>query len=617
MSATRLAVKPGQEQSYKLMTKNRIKDNLGATLVKQGLVEAKIVTEALKLKEKLSSRGVGVRAERGLAQILVEDFHVDHEIVFDTVASLFGFPKIILTEDDFSDNRIDFIKKMLDPLTSSMRDYMIMNKILAFRYDPDRPYKLIFIAADPIDRMISVIARSMKVQSYNICYVPLSQMNMLVEKIFPPENIWLKDLDTNEMEFSDIDLEEEEIDESEIDAAVNKSMLINLVEGMLIEAVHMGVSDIHIVPAGGGTSNIMFRIDGKLRNWKSMDEVRPEALTAVMKDRARGVDRFEREAAQDGFIQRKIDGHNIRYRFSVMPIQGQEYQYKFESIVIRILDDRKVITDLDKLGFHGTARKMFLKAIKQPQGMVIVTGPTGSGKSTTLIAALSHIVCPEINVITVEDPVEYIIPGVRQLKIGHKMNFDQALRGILRHDPDVVMVGEIRDKITGETAIKMANTGHLTFSTLHTNDAPSAVTRLFKMGIETFLIAYAINIIIAQRLMQRLCKHCKRPIKNLDRAIPLSLGFSEEEIEKTVFYEAVGCKQCRDGIKGRVAIHEALYFSKEIRHLIFEAREDIDEEAILNQAVKDGMMTLQVSARERIKEGICTLDEITRVVAQE
>ncbi|NIT61050.1 MAG: type II/IV secretion system protein, partial [Aliifodinibius sp.] len=271
--------------------------------------------------------------------------------------------------------------------------------------------------------------------------------------------------------------------------------------------------------------------------------------------------------------------------------------------VIRILDDRKVITDLDKLGFQGQAKDAFVKAISQPQGMIIVTGPTGSGKSTTLMAALNYIISPEINVLTVEDPVEYIISGARQLKIGPKMDFELAIRSILRHDPDVVMVGEIRDRITGETAIKLANTGHLTFSTLHTNDAPSAVSRLYKMGIETFLIAYAINIIIAQRLIRSLCKKCREPISKIDPVIPLKLGFTEGEVAKTTFYRAVGCDECNGGYKGRVAIHECLYFSKAVRKKIFKTGTDIDEEGLRELAIKEGMLTLRAAARERVKQG--------------
>ena len=337
----------------------------------------------------------------------------------------------------------------------------------------------------------------------------------------------------------------------------------------------------------------------------------------MVKDRSKNIDRFEREKAQDGFIQRKVNGYNIRYRVSVLPIVGKEYQQKLESIVIRILDDRKVITDLDKLGFQGSAKEFFIKAISKPQGMIIVTGPTGSGKSTTLIAALSYIMNSEINVLTVEDPVEYIIGGARQIKISLKNDFERALRSILRHDPDVLMVGEIRDKVTAETAIKLANTGHLTFSTLHTNDAPSAVSRLYKMGVETFLIAYAINIIIAQRLVRRLCEYCKRPMQNLDPVFPQSLGFSEEETKKTVFYEAVGCDKCHNGYKGRAAIHETLFFSKEIRKLIFETGKDINEEAIKVLMDKQGMANLRAAARERVKQGLTTLNEVAAVTSED
>ncbi len=224
-----------------------------------------------------------------------------------------------------------------------------------------------------------------------------------------------------------------------------------------------------------------------------------------------------------------------------------------------------------------------------------------------------------MNVLTVEDPVEYIIRGARQLKIGPKMNFDLAIRGILRHDPDIVLVGEMRDKATAEIAIKLANTGHLTFSTLHTNDAPSAVSRLYKMGIEPFLIAYAINIIVAQRLIRTLCSACKRPIpKNeLDREVYLKFGFTEEDLEEHTIYEATGCDKCNGGYKGRAAIHEALYFTREIRNMIVTSGEEVDEEMIRTQATKDGMWTLRRSGIERIKAGQTTLEEIASATTED
>jgi type IV pilus assembly protein PilB len=265
------------------------------------------------------------------------------------------------------------------------------------------------------------------------------------------------------------------------------------------------------------------------------------------------------------------------------------------------------------LGLQKKAKSDFVKAIEQPSGIVIITGPTGSGKSTTLVAALYYVLDPSKNVLTVEEPVEYLIHGARQLKISHNMTFDQAIRGILRHDPDIVLVGEMRDLKTAEIAIKMANTGHLTFSTLHTNDAPSAVSRLFKMGVEPFLIANAVNHVMAPSIIRRLCNSCKEVFDPHPETLK-GLGFSDEEIANETYYKAVGCNKCNGiGFKGRAAIHEALFFSKDIKRIILESGNEIDEEEIKEQAIKNGMLTLRASGRERVKEGITTLEEVIAI----
>jgi type IV pilus assembly protein PilB len=224
---------------------------------------------------------------------------------------------------------------------------------------------------------------------------------------------------------------------------------------------------------------------------------------------------------------------------------------------------------------------------------------------------LYQVIDPTVNVLTVEDPVEYVIEGARQLKIGYKMNFEQAIRSILRHDPDIVLVGEMRDKETAETAIKLANTGHLTFSTLHTNDAPSAVARLYKMGIEPFLIAYAINLIVAQRLVRRLCNDCKKKVETYDEALMSAAGLNIEEWQNYTVYEANGCDKCnRTGYKGRMAIHEALYFTKDIRKIIVRSGIEVDEEAIRVQAKKDGSQSLREAGFEKVKLGLTSIEEI-------
>jgi type IV pilus assembly protein PilB len=555
---------------------------------------------------------------KNLGQILVTEFGADHDAVFREVANLYAFREVFLNDEKTDDARIAFIKKFVDQLSDQQREMMVQSKMLPFKFDERQPDKLIIIAADPTDRNLPVVARSYNVKKYEICYVRLKDLQSLMDKVAPAQNEFLKLLEDNKITVEESSTgEDEQVDEQALEAEINKSALVNLFEGCLVEAVRRGVSDVHIVAAEGNRTNFMFRVDGNLQVWHCQENTMPEAVMAVIKDRTKNVDRFEREMSQDGFIQRVIDGHQLRFRVSIMPIVTTEFKHKFESVVIRVLDDRKVITDLEKLGLQGPARGFFYKAINKPQGIVILTGPTGSGKSTTLIAALYQVIDPTVNVLTIEEPVEYIIKGARQLKIGAKMGFEQAIRGILRHDPDIVLVGEMRDKVTAETAIKLANTGHLVFSTLHTNDAPSAVARLYKMGIEPFLIAYAINVIVAQRLIRTLCKVCKQPIDAGEKNDMLKFGFTEEDVATHTFYQAVGCEKCNGGYKGRAAIHEALYFSKAIKDIVLNAGEKVDENAIRDQAAKDGMWTLRRSGMERMKEGSTTLEEVVATTTEE
>jgi type IV pilus assembly protein PilB len=591
-----------------------ITDKIGYTLLKKGIIDFETLEKSLKMKDSDDNK----KNRKNLGQILVTEFGADHDAVFREVANLYAFREIFINDEKVDDARIAFVKKYIEQLSDQQREMMIQSKMLPFKFDERQPDKLIIIAADPTDRNLPIVARSFNVKKYEICYVRLKDLQSLLDKVAPAQNEFLKLLEDNKITVDESGGGEEgELDEQALEAEISKSALVNLFEGCLVEAVRKDVSDVHIVAAEGNRTNFLFRIDGDLRVWHVQENTLPEAVLAVVKDRTKNVDRFEREMTQDGFIQRVIDGHQMRFRVSIMPIVTTEFKHKFESIVIRVLDDRKVITDLEKLGLQGPARAFFYKAINKPQGIIILTGPTGSGKSTTLIAALYQVINPTVNVLTIEEPVEYIIKGARQLKIGPKMGFEEAIRGILRHDPDIVLVGEMRDKVTAETAVKMANTGHLVFSTLHTNDAPSAIARLYKMGIEPFLLAYAINVIVAQRLIRTLCKICKQPLDRTELTDLIKFGFSEEDVATHTFYKAVGCEKCNGGYKGRAAIHEALYFTKAIKDIILNAGEKVDENAIREQASKDGMWTLRRSGMERMKEGTTSLEEIIANTTEE
>ena len=588
-------------------------DKIGYLLFKKGIIDSAILEEALHAKANDKHK-----IKRNLAQILVQDFNFDHDKIFREVAILYAFRELETKPEEIPEERIESIKNLMEQASDSVKEMMIKHFVIPFMYDERIKDKLILASIDPTDRHIPRIAFGLNAKKYEVIFIKKSDYEKLIKIILPPENEFLKALEEDDDLFQVDGADENLVDEDELDSEINKSALINLVEGALLEAVRKGASDIHFIPCSGKKTEIYMRVDGTLQLWHVQENTLPEAVTAVIKDRGKGMDRFEREMGQDGFIQRQIDNHIIRFRVSVLPVVGTEIKNKFESIVIRILDDRNIIRDLEKLGLTGYAKETFVKAINQPQGMVILTGPTGCGKSTTLVAALYQVITPEVNVLTVEDPVEYVIEGARQLKIGRKMNFEQAIRSILRHDPDIVLVGEMRDKETAETAIKLANTGHLTFSTLHTNDAPSAVARLYKMGIEPFLIAYAINLIVAQRLIRTLCNKCKKSLNNFDESLMSAAGLDIAEWKTHTIYTPVGCDECNgSGFKGRMAIHEALYFTKDIRQLIVKSGVEVDEESIRVQAKKDGSYTLRESGLEKVKLGLSSIEEVLASTSDE
>ena len=546
---------------------------------------------------------------------------VETDVVFAHAAKMYAFPRA-----DLGKGRPDpaFVKAFVEGLPGTQQDQMLAFGVLPVEYEVDperRVRRLVLAAQDPGSPDILHLVHAVGLEPFDLRYAPETEIRPLLTELFPRRNEFLERVQDEQWAYdlgADFTAGEKSlVDEDAIEAEINRSGLINLFEACLVEGVRKGVSDIHIWPNADRQTEFHFRIDGELQHWHTEGKVHPEALLAVVKDKAGNVDRFEREMAQDGFIQRNVDGALIRYRVSVLPIATADRAVRAESIVIRILDDRKVLTDMGKIGLLPDALQAFQKAIRQPHGMVILTGPTGSGKSTTLVAALAQVVRPQVNALTIEDPVEYIIRGVRQIKLGARLDMERALRSVLRHDPDIVMVGEMRDRETAELAVKLANTGHLTFSTLHTNDAPSAVSRLYKMGLEPFLIAYAINLVVAQRLLRTLCPDCKRPDDDPDTVLLKELGFTPEEVQTTTFYapgDDPTCPTCKGvGYKGRRAIAEALYFSRAIRHLIVAAKGDVDEDAIRDKAVEEGMLTLVASAREIVKLGQTSTDEVLRV----
>ena len=581
------------------------KSRLGQVLLKKDIIDEQILYQALERQQQEAPNG------RKLGDILVNDFDIDHHLVFSTLAEIYAFRSITISPSKLDNSQIKHSKDILAKFDENLKKELFFNNVLPFQVQLGVRTTLIILASDVTNKVIEKIPANTEFKRYEIVYCQKKVLEELIQLISPQKNEFLELLQEVDNPISDEIDADDSLNENAIDEEINKSLLINLFEGCLIEAARKKASDIHIIPYKKNAVEFHFRIDGKLSLWHRQEHTSPEAMAAVVKDRSVGVDRFERDTAQDGFAQRTVDGHLIRFRVSILPITSAEYERRYESIVIRVIDDRNVITDLKALGFQEKAEKDFFKSLSHSKGMVLVTGPTGSGKSTTLMAALHHVADPSKNVLTCEDPVEYVINGARQIKISHKLSFDQAIRSILRHDPDVVLVGEIRDKITADIAIKLSNTGHLTLSTLHTNDAPSTISRLFKMGVEPFLLANVINIVIAQRLVRKLCPECKKPLSKEKYDLALNFGLTQTDIDNGNIFEAgQGCKKCTNGYKGRTNICEALYFSPEIKKAILESSSEIDEEKVRIIAESQGMLSLKDSGIDRIRNGITSLEEI-------
>lgn len=401
--------------------------------------------------------------------------------------------------------------------------------------------------------------------------------------------------------------ENEEIDLAILARASEDAPVVRLVNVLLVDSLRRGASDIHVEPYEKDF-RIRFRIDGVLYDIMHPPMRMRDALISRLKIMAK-LDISEKRLPQDGRIKIKVKIDNrsreLDFRVSTLPTLFGE------KVVLRLLDKEKLMLDMTKLGFEQKSLEMFHRNILKPYGMVLVTGPTGSGKTNTLYSALQTLNTPETNIMTAEDPVEFNLPGINQVQMKEQigLNFAAALRSFLRQDPNIVLVGEIRDFETAEIAIKAALTGHLVLSTLHTNDAPSTISRMVNMGIEPFLVATSVNIIQAQRLIRRVCAECKEEQKVPAEAL-VEIGFSEEEAPEIKSYKGRGCTTCNGtGYKGRVGLYEVMEITDELRELIIIGASAIE---LRKRAIELGMITLRESGLYKLREGITTIEEVVK-----
>jgi type IV pilus assembly protein PilB len=428
----------------------------------------------------------------------------------------------------------------------------------------------------------------------------------LIEKHYESTDQQLQSL-LKDMEIGDdIEVVEEQDDSDSSYAQIDDAPVVKLINGFLTDAVKRGASDIHIEPFEHEI-RIRYRIDGGLMEIMKPPMKMKAAITSRIKILSQ-LNIAERRVPQDGRLRLKMGNRVIDFRVSTLPVLYGE------KIVLRILDKGNLTLDLSKFGFEPKAEADLMRNILNPYGMVLVTGPTGSGKTTTLYSALSRVNQPNVNIMTAEDPVEYNLMGINQVLVRNEigLTFATALKAFLRQDPNIIMIGEIRDLETGGIAIKAALTGHLVLSTLHTNDAPSTITRMIDMGIEPFNVASAVNLVVAQRLVRRICKDCKAPATYSDEEY-LAVGTDLDAVKRIPFMKGTGCDSCNGmGYRGRAGIYEVMAMSPELRRMVLRGASVAD---LRDQAVAEGMLTLRMDGMKKIEQGVTTLEEVVKETA--
>jgi len=565
----------------------------GELLVSKGLLSRDELQEVLDTQREQGGR---------FGEVLLQLKKLDDKEVTAALADHFSMEYI-----HFDDaNKLDRI----DMNIARMLPEGIAKRFCLVAVDEDQNNNIVIVMADPLNVVaIDTVTLKLKRQ-IKPAISSTREIRRVIELIYHGSDVEEQQL-RNLVEIEDESKQDDDVLLEDIvepdtigEDAANKAPVIRFVDLLMSQAVKCRASDIHIEPQEKSTV-VRMRVDGILRDMVPPAKKMQAPVTARIKIVAR-MDIAERRLPQDGRFKMKISGRAIDVRVSTIPtIYG-------EKVVMRILDASAVKHDLDMLGLEPERLKELKEKLQQPHGIIIVTGPTGSGKSTTLYSALSHLKDPTKNITTVEDPVEYRLAGINQIQVKPEIDLDFArcLRAILRQDPDIILIGEIRDKETVEIAIKAALTGHLVLSTFHTNDAPSAISRLLYMGIERYLLASALNLVIAQRLVRRICDHCKEPVTLSEDALR-QLGIDNEKAGNSVFYHGRGCQACGEtGYLGRLPIFEFLDVDSNISEKIIASA---TESQIREASRQKGYGGLLDSGIIKVLEGLTTADEVIRI----
>jgi type IV pilus assembly protein PilB len=557
-----------------------------------GGLARRLVTDGLLTEEKArEAQQKAVKSKESLVSLLVQDKLVPARKIAESASREFGIPLLDILSVDLGQAPVKDVSEKLIREHHALPIFVRGKRMFVALSDPTN-----LQALDEIKFNVGMPTEPILVEE--------DKLNKAIDQALSQVTTQMDELGDSDLDNIELSAVEDTGGADVTSADAEDTPIVRFVNKMLLDAISRGASDIHFEPYEK-KYRVRYRLDGVLQEISAPPVTLGMRLAARLKVLAR-LDLAERRIPQDGRIKLNLSKTKaIDFRVSTCPTLFGE------KVVLRILDPAQAQMGIDSLGYEPDQKELYLKALARPQGMILVTGPTGSGKTVSLYTGLNILNTPDTNISTAEDPAEINLPGVNQVNVNPKvgLTFAAALRAFLRQDPDVIMVGEIRDLETAEIAIKAAQTGHLVLSTLHTNDAPQTLTRLLNMGVPAYNIASSVNLIIAQRLARRLCKFCKRRA-DIPRDELIREGFRPDEADSLELYEPVGCDQCNDGFKGRVGIYQVMPVSEAIGRIIMEGGNAID---IADQARKEGISDLRASGLEKVRQGVTSLAEVNSV----
>ncbi|WP_179988495.1 MULTISPECIES: type IV-A pilus assembly ATPase PilB [unclassified Acinetobacter] len=554
-------------------------------LVEDGLVSAENMQTAIKAAQKDNV---------DIVPYLIQNLNIAPLIIAEKISNEFGEPIFDLSVYDSA----LIVREGIDEKLFSKYNLLPIFK---------RNHLLYVATSNPTNIEAMDAIRFNSKMNIEAIVVEHDKLIKLIEQNFASESAFEFEDDDFDLNFEDGNSEPEQAAEDEPQG--DESPIVKYINKLLIDAIRMGASDLHFEPYEK-TYRVRYRVDGVLRQIATPPLQLANRLASRLKVMSQ-MDISEKRVPQDGRIKLKLSKNkSIDFRVNSLPTLFGE------KIVLRILDPSSAMLGIDALGYEPEQKELFMEALEKPQGMLLITGPTGSGKTVSLYTGLNILNREDTNISTAEDPVEINLEGINQVNVNNKvgLTFAAALKSFLRQDPDIVMVGEIRDLETAEIAIKAAQTGHMVLSTLHTNSAPETLTRLRNMGVPSFNIATSVNLVIAQRLARRLCPHCKTP-SDIPKQSLLEMGFTEADLSNPEFqvYQPVGCSECREGYKGRVGVYEVMKVTPEISRIIMEDGNAIQ---IADASAKSGFNNLRRSGLLKVMQGVTSLQEVNRVTSE-